>query len=105
MIQKELSSYIDEFLSPYLCGYRKSFNTQYALLSLIEKWNKTLDNKGYTGVRLMDLSKALDSLELLIAKLFSCRSSKYVIKPIHSYYPIVGKEQKLISPLVFGLHL
>ena len=30
--------YIDEFLSPYLCGYRKGLNTQYPLLSLTEKW-------------------------------------------------------------------
>ena len=40
MIQKQFSNYIDEFLSAYLCGYRKGFNTQYALLSLIEKWKK-----------------------------------------------------------------
>ena len=40
IIQNQFSSYNDEFLSPYLCGYRKGFNTQYALLSLIEKWKK-----------------------------------------------------------------
>ena len=40
IIQREFSSYIVEFLSPYLCGYRKGFNSQYALLSLIEKWKK-----------------------------------------------------------------
>ena len=40
IIQKQLSNYVDKFLSPYLCGYRKGFNTQYALLSLIEKWKK-----------------------------------------------------------------
>ena len=32
MIQKQFPSFIDEFLSPYLCGYRKGFNTQYAVL-------------------------------------------------------------------------
>ena len=69
IIQKQFSSFINDFLSPYLCGYRKGFNTQYALLSLIEKWKKTLDNKGYTGAALMDLSKAFDIInhELLIA--------------------------------------
>ena len=30
----------------YLCGWRKSLNTQFALLSHIEKWVKTLDSKG-----------------------------------------------------------
>ena len=37
IIQKQLSNYVDEFLSPCLCGYRKGYDTQYALLSLIEK--------------------------------------------------------------------
>ena len=36
IIQKQFSNYVDEFLSPYLCGFQKGFNTQYAL-SLIEK--------------------------------------------------------------------
>ena len=48
-------------MSPYLCGYRKGFNTQYALLSLIGKWKKTLDGKGYTGTMLTDLSKDADT--------------------------------------------
>ena len=42
IIQKRFSNYVDEFLSPYLCGYRKGFNTQYALLSLIENGKKNL---------------------------------------------------------------
>ena len=40
IIQKQFSSFINDFLSPYLCSYIKGFNTQYALLSLIEKWKK-----------------------------------------------------------------
>ena len=31
----QISSYINSFLAPYLCGYRKEFRTQKALLSLI----------------------------------------------------------------------
>ena len=41
--------YIDQFLSPYMCGYRKGFGTHHALLSLIEKCKNMLDNKGYDG--------------------------------------------------------
>ena len=37
IIQKQLSTHIELFLSPYLCGYRKGFSTQIALISLIEK--------------------------------------------------------------------
>ena len=74
-------------MSPYLRGYRKGFNTQYDLLSLIEKWKKTLDNKGYTGAILMDLSKAFDTInhELLIAKLYAYGFSKDSLKIISSY--------------------
>ena len=65
-------------LSPYLCGYRKGFSTQYVLLKLIETWKFCLDIKqGFAGALLKfyfyfigDLSKAFHTinLELLIAK-------------------------------------
>ena len=87
IIQKQFSSFIDEFLSPYLCGYRKDFNTQYALLSLVEKWKKNLDNKGYTGAVLMDLSKAFDTInhELMITKLHVYGFSRDALMLIFSY--------------------
>ena len=87
IIQKQFSNYVGEFLSPYLCLYRKGFNTQYALLSLIEKWKKELDNKGYAGAILMDLSKAFDTInhELLIEKLYAYGFSKDALKLINSY--------------------
>ena len=86
-MRNSFTSLIDEFFSPYLCGYRKSFNTQYALLSPLEKWKKTLDNKGYTGAVLMGLSKAFDTInhELLIAKLYAYGFSKDALKLIISY--------------------
>ena len=34
LMQKQMVGYIEKFLSPYLCGYRISFNTQQALLAL-----------------------------------------------------------------------
>ena len=37
IMQKQISDYIEKFLSPFLCGYRKVFSTQYALLTLIGK--------------------------------------------------------------------
>ena len=87
IIQKQFSNYVDEFLSPYLCGYRKGFHTQNALLSLIEKRKKELDNKGYAGAILMDLSKALDNInhELLIARRYAYGFSKDPLKLKNSY--------------------
>ena len=76
LMQKQINEHIKNKLSPYLCGYRKGFSTQYALLSLIERWKKILDEKGFGGAVLMDLSKAFDTLnhELLIAKLSACQN-------------------------------
>ena len=63
--------FIGDHLSPFLCGYRKGYNSQYALIAMIEKWKKSLDNGGMFAAILMDLSKAFDTInhELLIAKL------------------------------------
>ena len=86
IIQK-LSTHIDRFLSPYLCGYRKEFSTQFALISLFEKWRKYLDDKRFTGTVLMDLSKAFDTInhELLIAKLLAYGFRKDSLKILLSY--------------------
>ena len=37
LMHKQIGFYIDQFLSPYMCGYRRGFSTQHAVLSLIEK--------------------------------------------------------------------
>ena len=71
LLQKQINNYIENNLSPYLFGYRKGYSTQHALICLIEKWKNILDEKGFCGAVLMDLSKAFDAInhDLLIAKL------------------------------------
>ena len=83
----QVTAYMNEYLSPHLCGYRKGFSTQTALTSLIEKWKQILDSKGYGAAVLMDLSKAFDTInhELLIAKLFAYGFSKESLTIILSY--------------------
>ena len=80
-------SYVDQHLSPYLCGYRRGFSAQYALVSLIEKWKASLDKKGFAGAILMDLSKAFDTIyhELLIGKLHAYGINKESLKILLSY--------------------
>ena len=70
-MQKQTIEYINQYLSPLLCGYRKGFRTQTSLHYLIEKWKFMLDKKRYAGAILMHLSKAFDTInhKLLIAKL------------------------------------
>ena len=50
LMQNQLNLHIKYFLSPYLCGYKKGFNAQHALIYLIERWRKSLDNKGFIEV-------------------------------------------------------
>ena len=87
IIHKQITAFMEKYLSPYLCGYRKGFNTQQALISLLEKWKQNLDKGGYAGAILMDLSKAFDTInhDLLIAKLNAYGFHKDALALIKSY--------------------
>jgi len=87
LLQTQIAKYISGKLSPYMCGYRKGYSAQHALISLIEHWRRTLDSKGYAGAVLMDLSKAFDCIhhDLLIAKLHAYGFSIQSLKLIKSY--------------------
>ena len=52
-------------------GFRKNLNTQDFLLNMIKSWKVRLNNGSKVGVKIMDLSKAFESLnlELLLTKL------------------------------------
>ena len=86
-LHTQIVTYMEEFLSPFLCGYRKGYSAQYALLAMLEKWRISLDNGGYGGGILMDLSKAFDTLDhnLLIAKLFAYGFEKDALRLVKSY--------------------
>ena len=86
-MQSQLSEHINQFLFPFLCGYRIGFSTKTTLRSFIEKWKILLDNKGYTGTVLMDLFKDFDTInyELLTAILHTYGFSKEALKIILNY--------------------
>ena len=71
LMHDQISNYIDKYLSPYLCGFRKGYSTQHCLSVMLERWKSALDKSKVAGALLTDLSKAFDCLnhELLIAKL------------------------------------
>ena len=56
-------------------------------MALIEKWKQSLDNKGFAGAVLMDLSKAFDTInhELLVAKLHAYGFNKDSLMIIMNY--------------------
>ena len=103
LMQKQISGSTSNYLSPYLCGYRKGFSSQQALLSLFENWKKVLDKKGFGGAVLMDLSKTFDTIkhDLLIAKLYAYGFNKESLKLIHNYLSNRWQRTK-INNLVHG---
>ena len=62
LIHQQMSIFVENFLSPYMCEYRKGFSTQESLLSLIETQKEVLDRKEYRKAGLMDLSKDFDTI-------------------------------------------
>ena len=96
-MQKQLNNNISKFLSPFLWGYRKGYSAQFALMSLIEKWQICLDQKRKAGAVLMDLSKAFDTinLEFLIVKLHQYGFSKDALEIIQSFLSVLFQRIKI----------
>ena len=46
IMQKQVTLFTENILSPNLCDYRKGFSTEQALISLIERWRKNWNKKG-----------------------------------------------------------
>ena len=118
ILQRQVSSYADQFLSTVMCGYRKVFSTQQALLSLIERSRYTLDQNGYVCTKLMDLSKAFDTInhDLLIDKLGaygfdiaslklirSCLTNRFQRTKVNTSFSSWSK--LLLGPLLFNIHI
>ena len=125
-LKKQIQDSLDSILHPNLCGYREGFSAQHALISMLEKWKKQLDKKGFAGAVLMDLSKAFDCInhELLIAKLNSYGFSKNALELLHNYLSnrwqrtkvnnafsdwselLVGVPQgSVLGPILFNIYL
>ena len=71
IVFRQVSNYMESFLSKDHCGFRKGYSAQHCLLFMLEKWKRAVDNGKVFGILLTDLSKAFDCLshELLLAKL------------------------------------
>ena len=83
----QISMYIEKYLSPFICGFRKDFSTQHCLTVMLDRWKKAMDSGKIAGALLTDLSKAFDCLnhELLIAKLAAYGFDQSSLSYIYSY--------------------
>ena len=83
----QMKQYMEDHISPYIFGYRKSHGPQPCLLNMIEMWRKGLDEGKVAGAILTDLSKAFDCIshDLLIAKLDSYGFDKTALMFVYDY--------------------
>ena len=84
----QLQRFSNKILSPLLCGFRKGYSTQYALINLLQKCQKCVDGSDrIVGTLLMDLSKANDCAnhDLIIAKLEEYGVGETSLRLIQNY--------------------
>jgi len=93
---KQISSYIEPYLSNYLCGFRKGHSTQDALLCMLNNWQMCLNNSGKIGALMMDLSKAFDCLsyDIMISKL---DAYGFGIKSLHFLYSYLTNRKQRVK--------
>ena len=102
IIFRQISNYMESFLSKYQCGFRKGFSTQHCLFFMLEKWKRVVDNRKVFGIWLTTLSKAFDCLshELLLAKLNAYGFSISALKLIYSY--LANRKQRTKINSIFS---
>ena len=54
-IYDQIQLFFNSLLSKYQCGFRRGYNAQHCLITLIEKWEKSVDNGGAFRALLTDL--------------------------------------------------
>ena len=79
--------YFDKLFSKLQCGLQKSFNAQHCLITMIEKWRRSVDGGGQAGALLIHVSKAFDCIDhdLLIVKLYAYGFDNNSLYFINSY--------------------
>ena len=91
---KSVSNYFENIFSKFQCSFSQGLSEQYCLISMIEKWRKSVD-KGKTFASLLtDLSKAFDCFphDLIIAKLNAYGFGLSAIRLMQSY--LSNKKQR-----------
>ena len=88
IIYTQVCNYILQYLISVLCGFQQGHGTQHALSQLLEAWQRELDESGYTGTFLMNLSKAYDCLphDLIIVKFEAYGFDNISLKLFHRYF-------------------
>ena len=78
---------MEDKISNYVTGFRKSHETQNPLVTMLERWKQTIDKGEYISVMYMNLSKAFDNINhnLLLAKLRAYAFSTSALNLLYTY--------------------
>ena len=55
--------YFDKLFRKFQFSFRKGFNAQHCLITIIEKWRRSVDGGGQARAFLTDLSHAFDCID------------------------------------------
>ena len=99
LMHSQILTFIRPNLSDLLCGFRKGYSTQHALIKPVEHCRAGLDDKNTVGMVLMDLSKACHCLphNLLIAKLEAYGFGMNSLRLLYSYLTARRQRVKINS--------
>ena len=87
---------MEDKISNYVTGFRKSHGTQHSLVIMLERWKQATDKGEYISVMYMDISKAFDTInhDLLLAKLRAYGFSTSALNLLYSY--LKYRKQKIV---------
>ena len=91
----QMMMFFNEILSKFLAAFRKGYNCETVLVTMIEERKKALSHHKVVGAMLIDLSKAFDCLphRLLVAKLHAYGLSEKCCKLVMSY--LMNRKQRV----------
>ena len=126
LIYDQLNEYLGQYLSGLLCGFRKAYSTQHALLRVLQEWQKELDKPGFVGTILKELANAYDclphdpltaefeangigklGLNLLLSYLSNRKQRTKVNSSYSDWYDIIRgvPQRSILGPLLLNLFI
>ena len=107
VIYNQLSDYSESFLNNILCCFQKAHSTKHALFKILQSWQQDLDNGGFIGTILMDLSNAYDCIlhNLFNAKLECCGVDKDSLRLLLDYLTRRKQRTKIGSSFSSWCHI